>query len=392
MAENTCFQGGEDVAHPQVKTTCTSARARRFVPAVCDVSVTNVCNATCDFCAFAHDKGVVTDRRWLDRERFAEALPILRRRGVQYVNFQGGEPLLHPAISQLIASVRDADMRPAMITNGWLLPEKIERVIDAGLGTLLVSIDSHSLEAHEVNRGLKGVGERIRRGLAKAKAHGIPTIAVVTVNHLVEYEKLPALLRHLGFDAVSFSYPRKEPFGSSSLVYGAESELVDFSPEELLAALDAIKALKSEFTVMNPTASLEDIRRYARSEKQVIGCVGGRKYFYLDWDLTIWRCEAWHEPLGSVFDLDRIADRTDRCTACIQNCYRDTSVLMHFGVAVEDAVADLASGHLGKAAARLSQPGLVASLKSVIEEAGVIRRLSGRKGRRSSAAAGAAGA
>jgi hypothetical protein len=45
--------------------------ARRLVPAICDVSVTNVCNATCDFCAYAHDKGWFaigagsTGRAWL---------------------------------------------------------------------------------------------------------------------------------------------------------------------------------------------------------------------------------------------------------------------------------------------------------------------------------------
>ncbi len=33
-------------------------------PAILNASVTNMCNATCDFCNFAHDKGFVTDRRW----------------------------------------------------------------------------------------------------------------------------------------------------------------------------------------------------------------------------------------------------------------------------------------------------------------------------------------
>jgi MoaA/NifB/PqqE/SkfB family radical SAM enzyme len=352
--------------------------ARRLVPAICDVSVTNVCNATCDFCAYAHDKGVVRDRRWVDRARLAEALPILHRCGVRYVNFQGGEPLLHPAIDGLIADVRANGMQPALITNGWLLPDKIERLAAAGLATLLVSLDSHSMAAHEHNRGLRGVGERIRKGVAVAHRHGITAISVVTVNHLVDYEQLPALLEDLGFDAVSFSYPRKEPFGSSSLVYGSESKLVDFTPDQLLAALDAIKALKSKFPVMNPTASLDDIKRYVRGEEQLIACVGGHKYFYLDWNLQIWRCEAWHEPLGSVFDLDRIADRRDRCTACIQNCYRDTSALMHAGVAVGDALVEASAGRIGKAMAQLFQRSVAQSLRSVVEEAGIIRQLARR--------------
>ena len=359
----------------KIATTRVAEIARRVLPAICDVSVTNVCNATCDFCAYAHDKGVVRDRRWIDRARLAEALPILHRRGVRYVNFQGGEPLLHPAIDVLVADVRANDMRPALITNGWLLPEKIERLASAGLATLLVSLDSHSMAAHEHNRGLRGVGERIRKGVAAARRQGITTISVVTVNHLVNYEQLPALLNDLGFDAVSFSYPRKEPFGSSSLVYGSDSKLVDFTSDQLLAALDAIKSLKSKFPVMNPTAALDDIKRYVRGEEQLIACVGGYKYFYLDWNLQIWRCEAWHEPLGSVFDLDRIADRRDRCTACIQNCYRDTSTLMHAGVAVADAVAEASHGRFRKAASHLFRRSVAQSMRSVVEEATIIRRL-----------------
>ena len=178
--------------------------ARRLVPAVCDVSVTNVCNATCDFCSYAHDKGIVRDRRWLDAAKFCEALPILHRRGIRYLNFQGGEPLLHPAIGSLVASVRAAGMRPAVITNGWLLPQKIDNLAAAGLGTLLVSIDSHSMAAHERNRGLRGLGERIRRGLATARQRQIPTLACVTVNRLVDYEQLPDLLTDLGFEHAGF--------------------------------------------------------------------------------------------------------------------------------------------------------------------------------------------
>jgi hypothetical protein len=48
----------------------------------------------------------------------------------------------------------------------------------AGLPTcaLLVSLDSHSMIAHEHNRGLRGLGERIRNGVAAARRHGITAI------------------------------------------------------------------------------------------------------------------------------------------------------------------------------------------------------------------------
>jgi len=351
--------------------------ASRVVPAVCDVSVTNVCNATCDFCGYARDKGLVHDRRWIDRRRLADALPILRHRGIRYVNFQGGEPLLHPEIAGLVGDAGVAGIKPALITNGWFLPQKIESLAAAGLATLLVSIDSHSLDEHERNRGLRGLGERIRKGLAEARRRGIATLACVTVNRLVCYEALPELLTDLGFDAATFSYPRKEPFGSSSLVYGGDSALVDFTQTELVEALESIKSLKKRFPVLNPTASIEDIQRHVRGEPETFACVGGHKYFYVDWNLQIWRCEAWSQPLGSVFDLDRIPDQRDRCTACMMSCYRDTSVLMHAGVAFEDALAAAANGQFSQAAALVFRRSVARSLRSVVEEAGVVRRLAG---------------
>jgi MoaA/NifB/PqqE/SkfB family radical SAM enzyme len=356
---------------------------RRLIPAVCDVSVTNVCNATCDFCSYAHDKGLVHDRRWVGRAALGRALPILHRRGVRYLNFQGGEPLLHPAIDGLVADAHAIGMKPALITNGWQLPDKIDRLADAGLGTLLVSIDSHSMAEHEHNRGLRGVGERIRAGIDKARRHRIPAIASVTVNRLIDYDALPSTLADLGFDAVSFSYPRRKPFGSSSLVYSEDSKLVDFDESELIQALQAIRGVKRKFPVLNPDASIMDIQNHVRGREESFSCVGGHKYFYLDWNLDIWRCEAWSKSLGSVFDLDSIPDQRDRCTDCMMSCYRDTSVMMHAGIAATDAATALGDGKIGSAAGLLFRRTVALSLWSVLAEARVIARLARHNGKRS---------
>ena len=347
--------------------------ARRLVPAVCDVSVTNVCNAACDFCLFARDKQVVRDRFWVDRDRLAEALPILYRRGIRYINFQGGEPLMHRAIDWLVQDAKTAGMQPTLITNGWLLPDKIERLIAAGLSTLIVSIDSHSMTEHERNRGLPGVGERIRQSLAIARKHGVPRLASVTVNRLVRYDALPELLRDLGFSSAVFSYPRWKPLRSSSLSYNEHSRLIDFNSAELVRDLEAIKSLNELFPVWNATASIDDVERYVHDEVQMFPCVGGYKYFYLDWNLDIWRCEAWPKPLGSVFDLDRIKDCRDPCTACMMTCYRNSSTLMHAAVAISDALMVAARGRLAEAARLIFRRSVALSLGAV---AGKLRQIS----------------
>ena len=349
------------------------------IPAVCDVAVTNVCNATCDFCAYARDKKLIGARRFVDPGAFADALPLLRRRNIRHLTFQGGETLLHPAIDELVAVACRAGLQVGLITNGWGLPRHIERLVEAGLGRLLVSIDSHSLEEHERNRGLPGVGERIRKGVAVAREAGLVALAVVTVNRLVRIAELPPLLDRLGFDAVTFSYPRRDPFPSSSMVYGDTSDLVDFSSEELIGLLDEVKALKRHFPVLNPTTGIEDVQRHLKGEAERFPCVGGHKYFYLDWDLKIWRCEAWHEPLGSVFDLDGIPDQREHCTQCIMSCYRNTSALMHAAVAAADAVKQVAAGHPLQAASLLLRRSVAQSIAGVIETVPAIRKTRHRR-------------
>ena len=349
------------------------------LPAACDCSVTNVCNAACDFCGFSRDKKLTGPARHVPADDFARALPILHRRGIRFMTLQGGEPLVHPDIIRLVAATTAAGIQCGVITNGWFLPRYIDALAEAGMVRLAVSIDSDRVAEHERNRGLDGLTERIAEGIARAHDHGLPVNASVTVNRLVQYDALPETLRQLGFDAVSFSYPRRDPFGSTSLVFDAESKLVDLEGEELLNALAAIGRLKSRFPVLNPRASLTEVGRYVRGERQAVPCVGGYKYFYMDWNLDIWRCEAWSEPLGSVFDLDHIPDQREPCHACMMACYRNASMFMHAGVAANDAMQALAAGNVRAAAAALFQRSVAQSMRSLIEELPQIRRLARRR-------------
>jgi MoaA/NifB/PqqE/SkfB family radical SAM enzyme len=352
---------------PDVRQAVSKSE-RNPLPAVCDVSVTNVCNAACDFCGFARDKTLAGPRRYLDLADFRRALPILRRRRIRYMTFQGGEPLVHPDIAALVSASTESGIHCGLISNGWFLSKHIAALAAAGLKRLLISIDSDRMAKHELNRGLRGLNRRIEGGIAQARAYGIPAWACVTVNRLVDYDALPETLERLGFDAVVFSYPRREPFGSSSLVYSEESALLDQQPDELLEALSAIRRMKRRFRVLDPVASLAEVARFIRGEQQLFPCIGGHKYFYIDWNLDIWRCEAWKEPLGSVFDLDNIPDQREPCNACMMGCYRHATAMMHGAIAVTDAAQALVRGDLRLCISALMQRGVGHSLWALARE------------------------
>src|SRR5258708_5431223 len=107
------------------KTWDTLALLRHGGPALCNVAVTNSCNAACDFCNFARGKVPGADLRWIDADQFSRALDILHQRDIRYISFFGGEPLLHPRLVEMISMVVAKRMGPAVITNGWLLPSRL---------------------------------------------------------------------------------------------------------------------------------------------------------------------------------------------------------------------------------------------------------------------------
>ena len=51
--------------------SATSRMLDLNLPAVCDVSVTNVCNGACEFCGFARDKTLTGAARYLDADAFS---------------------------------------------------------------------------------------------------------------------------------------------------------------------------------------------------------------------------------------------------------------------------------------------------------------------------------
>jgi MoaA/NifB/PqqE/SkfB family radical SAM enzyme len=364
-----------------VKTTISKAwdmlrLIRRGGPALCNVAVTNSCNATCDFCNFARGKVLAHDLRWIDSGRFAGALDILYARGIRYVSFFGGEPLLHPRLPEMVAMAAERDMGTALITNGWLLPQLLDKLSAAGLKTVYVSIDATNALDHEKNRGLGGVCDRIRGAASRMPKLGMTAIAQVTMSKLIDdYKSLVPLLRDLGFSAVAFSYPQRARLGSSSLAWSSDSRLVNFTNEELTAAFDAIDDLRSVFPVNNPRPSVEDMKRHVRGDPERFVCYGGYKSFYMDWNYDMWRCDAWNTRLCSVWEFQETQLVRDGCTACIADCYRDSSVMLHFTVSIGDALDRLSEGRVLAAFKNLTDGRNLASVGAVARNAKVLSRL-----------------
>ena len=352
---------------------------RKGGPGLCNVAVTNSCNAACDFCNFERGKVPASNLRWIDTGMFAAPLDILYARNIRYVSFFGGEPLLHPYLADMIGMTVAKNMGPAVITNGWLLPQLVDKLADAGLKTVYISIDAATISAHEANRGLGGVCQRIRTATSRMPELGMTPIAQVTMSKLIDdYRTLVPLLRDLGLAAVAFSYPQSVRLGSSSLAWSADSRLVNFTKDDLATAFNGIDDLRRVFPVNNPQASIADMKRHLQGQPEKFVCYGGYKSFYMDWNYDLWRCDAWSQCMCSVWEFANTPLERDGCTACIADCYRDSSVMLHFAVSLGDAFDHLKKGQVLSALKTLADERNLSSLGAVAENARILSKLAKR--------------
>jgi MoaA/NifB/PqqE/SkfB family radical SAM enzyme len=336
-------------------------------PGFCQFAIINTCNARCDFCGFAVNKLPRKEEQYVERDAALEAIDILYRNGIGYLEIDGGEPLLHKDLDEIVRRASKLRMKVLLVTNGSLLIEKtIHRLAEAGVTHFIISIDAATEKQHEANRGLPGVCQRIREANRTISALKLTSTASTTMSRLVDYDALPGFLESLNFSSVTFSYPITM-LKSSYLGY-AQSDLIDYDNEELLETFEKVERLKKRFHVVNPTSSLEEMKRFLRNEEQRYPCLAGYKYFYLDWNLDLWRCYHWEEPMCSIFEFDGSQRVRDGCTRCMIDCFRDSSVLHHIGISFSDAFQSFRSGRVGEAMKALLRKGNLGSIQSLLEE------------------------
>ncbi len=339
-------------------------------PGYLQFAITNICNAKCDFCGFAVDRFDPKQRRSVTLKEARDVIDIAVRNHIGYLLFVGGEPLVHRELRAMVRYAAESGIHPMICTNGSLWTDQNMRDLASdGLSSVIMSIDSHEVAKHEKNRGLPDVCRKIKHANEVFEELGIQTTASVTASKLIDdYEKLPDFLKTLGFKSCTFSYPLTSL--ASSYLSFSDSSLVNYRTEELIGVFEKIKQMKarSGFPVVNPTESLSEMQRHLKKEPEKFGCLGGHKYFYLDWNLNLYRCHFWEKPMCNIYEFDESKLIRDGCTRCMIDCYRDPSVLQFVAISANDAWTNLKRGKPIAAMKNILDRRNLTSLKAVWED------------------------
>jgi GTP 3',8-cyclase len=167
-----------DAAHAR-RSLPLLGSAPRIEPRTVRVSLTDRCDLACVYCRPSRSDGYLERR--LEDEAWRAMVRALVQAGVRRVRITGGEPLLHPRVTELVAFVASLGVDDlALTTNATLLEKLAQPLRDAGLKRLTVSLDSLVPERFwRITRG--GRLERVLAGVEAARAARFDELKVNTV-------------------------------------------------------------------------------------------------------------------------------------------------------------------------------------------------------------------
>ena len=292
-----------------------TARPRPFFV---QYSLLNACNTSCVYCNCPSRKD--------PRISTADHLHVLgefARLGAVRIKFLGGEPLLVREFDQLVERVRELGMRSAMVTNGFLVPEKIDLV--RKLDELVISIDGDEI-AHDRQRG-KGSWHKVMRAIDICAEKNLDFFlsAVVTRESADQIDWLLHLARQLGV-MVNFQITQvnEEMYGTAAREWMPE-------PREIRAIIGRIIAAKEAgapvlFTTRSYRRTLEwpdfGIERTERPGLRS-PCVAGKYFLQFEPNGDIYPCVLHigrFEPKNALVDGVESAWRHAQEHSCF-NCY-----------------------------------------------------------------------
>lgn len=127
----------------------TSISKNLMAPLVANYYLTYRCNARCHFCNIWQQPAPSE----ADLATIRDNLRDLRRLGVKYVDFTGGEPLLRRDVADIYAQAKQLGFATSLTTNTMLYPQKA-REMQGLVDFLNFSLDGADATTHNQSRGV----------------------------------------------------------------------------------------------------------------------------------------------------------------------------------------------------------------------------------------------
>ncbi|MDD5341062.1 MAG: radical SAM protein [Patescibacteria group bacterium] len=295
----------------------------RYIPKHCVWETTLRCNLKCLHCGSR--AGKCRDQE-LNHDEAILLINDLKELGCERIILGGGEPLLRKDFANLVWHIKEMGMRPCLISNGLILPQKIKLLASLPLYAVAISLDGLEKTHNYLRQNQKSFSQVIKSFHSLSNLF-IDVYAISQINrfNFSELEDLYELISHLHIDGWQIQLTND---------MGRAEDLKDFrlSRKQLVKLVDFIVRYKNGPLKIYPG---DDIGYYCRGQFQFQGCQGGIQVIGVEANGNVKPClsmqkdnrfvggnirekslkEIWHDPNFAA--INRKAHKlAGKCASC----------------------------------------------------------------------------
>jgi len=207
-------------------------------------------------------------------ETMQHRIDLLGKLKTGIITLSGGEPLLHPELDEMIRHIRGTGALAGLITNGYfLMPDRIQRLNDAGLDYLQISIDN-VMPDDVSKKSLKVLDKKLQLLAGHAEFH-------VNINSVVGGGiRNPHDALVIGRRAVELGFS-----STVGIIHDGSGQLQPLTEEECAVYLETKKLGRGSYGKLN---FFQD--NIAHGKENQWRCRAGARYLYICEDGLVHYC------------------------------------------------------------------------------------------------------
>lgn len=305
------------------------------------ITMTYRCNQRCTMCDYP--SRTRSDRKEMTTDQIKSLLGEIADLPCSGVSFYGGEPLLRPDLVELIEYASNLCLMIHLNTNGYLLTAQLaDKIIQAGVDVITLSLDGADYETHDRQRGrdgsFNGVVNAIRNIIdARTRLNANTKIAVtttITPNNINEVTEIVEFARKLKIDCITiFEAQRLETLSN------------DFNfkeQQQLLQVNNTLLNLKRKYPdfIDNSESYLKIVRKLLTGEEVRLKCFAPYTDLFIGPYGNLFPCDpllGLNRPSGKYEQgklrelwyskkYQKERDELSDCGLCNHMCHRELSI------------------------------------------------------------------
>ena len=203
------------------------------------------------------------------------------------VDIQGGEPLMNKDLFKILEAIDTSRFYTYLTSNGWFMTEEMaQKLADAGVDRVLISIDSFTPEEHDEFRGKKGAYERAMQAMKYIHNAGMRAFFSITIgNYNAQSKELEDFTKFAAENKYGLIFNCASPSGAWKGHY-----------DMMMSEADTKKI--EELRENNPEI-IRDLWNILDSNNLIVGCPAVN-FFYVNPYGDVLPCVFMHTSMGNI--------------------------------------------------------------------------------------------